>query len=114
MSTIWLIDIDGTICDDIPNETPELFATAKPISGALQYVENLIKRGDRVVLFTARTADYASVTEEWLHQHDFPFEYVIYNKPRIKEGWTYHWVDNRSVRATCVPFGLLGSKHWEK
>ena len=25
----YLIDIDGTICDDIPNEEPERMATAK-------------------------------------------------------------------------------------
>ena len=41
MSTVWLIDIDGTVCDDIPNETPELFATAKPIPGSLEKVKEL-------------------------------------------------------------------------
>ena len=28
----YLIDIDGTICDDIPNEEPERMATANVIS----------------------------------------------------------------------------------
>ena len=28
----YLIDIDGTICDDIPNEEPERMATAKIVS----------------------------------------------------------------------------------
>ena len=28
----YLIDIDGTICEDIPNEEPERMATAKALS----------------------------------------------------------------------------------
>ena len=28
----YLIDIDGTICDDIPNEEPERMATTKIVS----------------------------------------------------------------------------------
>ena len=28
--TIWLIDIDGTICEDIPNEESYRFFEAKP------------------------------------------------------------------------------------
>ena len=105
--TIWLIDIDGTVCDDVPNETPELFATAKPIPGSLEYVKNLVKSGDRVAFFTARTDAHAEVTEEWLYRHGYPFEYVVYNKPRIDDGWEYHWIDNRDVKASHVPEGLF-------
>ena len=32
----YLIDIDGTICDDIPNEEPERMATAKLYPDALE------------------------------------------------------------------------------
>ena len=28
----YMIDIDGTICDDIPNEEPERMATAESVS----------------------------------------------------------------------------------
>ena len=44
MKQVWLIDIDGTICEDIPNETPELFSSAKPIDGALEMVLELQKK----------------------------------------------------------------------
>tara|TARA_B100001094_G_scaffold116364_1_gene112278 strand:- start:20 stop:364 length:345 start_codon:yes stop_codon:yes gene_type:complete len=114
MKSVWLIDIDGTVSDDIPNETPELFATAEPIPGSLEYVQNLVDKGDRVVFFTARTDEHASVTESWLIKHGYPFEYVVYNKPRIEDGWVYHWVDNRDVKATHVPAGLLGPEFWNK
>ncbi len=106
---VWLIDIDGTICDDIPNETPELFSTASPICGALENIENLIKSGDRVIYFTARTDEHAKATEDWLRLHGFPYEHIVYNKPRIEDGWQYHWVDNRPVKATHVPEGIYGS-----
>lgn len=106
MSTLWLIDIDGTVCEDIPNETPELFETAKPLDGALEKVKELYENGDRVTFFTARTDEHAEATEAWLDKHDFPYESVCYNKPRINDGETYHWIDNRSVLATFVPKGL--------
>ena len=33
---IWLIDIDGTVCDDVPNETPELFEWSYKSNNLLQ------------------------------------------------------------------------------
>lgn len=106
MKTLWLIDIDGTICEDIPNETPELFVTAKPLPGAIERVVSLYEGGDRVTFFTARTTEHKEATEEWLNKHGFPYESVCYNKPRIKDGEVYHWIDNRDVLATHTPEGL--------
>ena len=45
---IWLIDIDGTVCDDIPNETPELFETANVYPDALEQVNKWYDKGDTV------------------------------------------------------------------
>ena len=36
-----LIDIDGTICDDIPNAEDYKFATANIIDNSVEYVNNL-------------------------------------------------------------------------
>ena len=105
MKKIWLIDIDGTICEDIPNETPELFLTAKPLPGALEKIKELEKIG-QVWYFTARTSEHAEATEKWLKDHGFPCRGVTYNKPRIKEGEEYHWVDNRPVASSYVPEGI--------
>ena len=38
-STIWLIDIDGTVCEDIPNEESYRFRTALPLPGSLAKVQ---------------------------------------------------------------------------
>lgn len=105
-STIWLIDIDGTICEDIPNEEQHRFLTAKPLPGSLKKVKELYAQGDRVTFFTSRTDAHKVATETWLKQHGFPFESVCYNKPRINEGEMYHWVDNKSVFASYLPEGL--------
>ena len=102
---IWLLDIDGTICEDIPNEQSHLFSSAYVYPGALEKVLELQKTGE-IFFFTARTSEHAEATEEWLTRHGFPFTRVLYDKPRIKKGQTYNWVDNRMVLGHWVPGGI--------
>ena len=97
---IWLIDIDGTVCDDVPNETPELFETAGVYPDALEQVNRWFDEGDTVYFFTARLEEHREVTERWMKKHGFKYHGILFNKPRIKNGETYHWVDNRPVKAT--------------
>ena len=104
--TIWLIDIDGTICEDIPNEEAYRFENARVIPGALEKVIKFYNEGDRITFFTSRTSEHAEATEAWLDENGFPYESVCYNKPRINDGETYHWVDNKSVTSTYLPNGL--------
>lgn len=105
-SIIWLLDIDGTVCEDVPNEQQHLFSEAKPLPGALEKVLEFYERGDRVTFFTARTSEHAEVTEAWLDKYGFPYESVCYNKPRIMDGEEYVWVDNKPVFAIHRPEGL--------
>ena len=46
----YLIDIDGTICDDIPNEEPDRMATAKLYPDALETINNWY---DKVISFVS-------------------------------------------------------------
>ena len=105
-STIWLIDIDGTICEDISNEEAYKFREAKVLPGSLEKVQEFYDRGDRVTFFTSRTSEHSIDTEYWLDYHGFPYESVCYNKPRISDGEMYHWVDNKSVFSSYLPEGL--------
>ena len=93
----YLIDIDGTICDDIPNEEAERMATAKLYLDALETLNSWYNQGHFITFFTSRLEDHREVTENWLKQNGFMYHGLLMGKPR---GGNYHWVDNHIVRAT--------------
>jgi len=93
----YLIDIDGTITEDVPNEEPERMATCKPFPDALETLNKWYDKGHIITFFTSRTLEHKKVTEEWLDKHGFKYHGVLYGKPR---GGNYHWIDNHIVRAT--------------
>lgn len=93
----FLIDIDGTICDDIPNEEPERMITCKPYPDALEMINKWFNEGHVITFFTSRTEEHREITENWLRKHDFKYHGLLMNKPR---GGNYHWIDNHIVRAT--------------
>lgn len=93
----FLIDIDGTVCDDIPNEEPERMATATPFPDARATIQKWHAEGHIITFFTSRTEEHRTVTEAWLKEHGFPFHGLLMGKPR---GGNYHWIDNHIVRAT--------------
>jgi uncharacterized HAD superfamily protein len=93
----YLIDIDGTICDDIPNEQPERMIDAKVYSDALVTLNKWFDQGHIITFFTSRVEEHREVTELWLNKNGFKYQDLLMNKPR---GGNYHWVDNHIVRAT--------------
>ncbi|GGB81251.1 hypothetical protein GCM10007424_21680 [Flavobacterium suaedae] len=93
----YLIDIDGTICDDIPNEEPERMATAEVYPDALDTLNRWYDEGHIICFFTSRTEEHRKVTEDWLKKHGFKYHGMIMGKPR---GGNYHWIDNHLVKAT--------------
>lgn len=93
----FLIDIDGTICDDIPNEEPERMLTCLPYPDALKIVNKWYEEGHIITFFTSRTEEHRAYTEEWLQKHDFKYHGLLMEKPR---GGNYHWIDNHIVKAT--------------
>lgn len=93
----YLIDIDGTITEDVPNEEPERMATCIPFPDALATLNKWFTEGNIITFFTSRTESHRVVTETWLKKHGFRYHGIIFGKPR---GGNYHWVDNASVKAT--------------
>ena len=61
----FLIDIDGTICEDIPNEEPERMATAGCYDGVVEQINKWYDEGHQICFFTSRLEEHRSVTEEW-------------------------------------------------
>ena len=96
---VFLIDIDGTICDDIKNEESHLYPTANPLPNARDIINKWYNEGNVITFFTARESKDRAVTEEWLHRHGFNYHGLVMDKPRIKDGQEYVWIDNRKVRA---------------
>ena len=82
----YLIDIDGTICDDIPNEEPERMATAKVYPDALETLNKWYDDGHLICFFTSR-----------VKSNGFKYHSLLMGKPR---GGNYHWIDNHLVKAT--------------
>ena len=93
----YLIDIDGTICDDIPNEEPERMITAKVYPDAIETLNKWYDEGHIICFFTSRTEEHRLVTEQWLDRHGFKYHSMLMGKPR---GGNYHWIDNHLVKAT--------------
>ncbi|MCB0619265.1 MAG: phosphoheptose isomerase [Saprospiraceae bacterium] len=93
----FMIDIDGTICDDIPNEEPERMGTVLPYPDALKIINKWYDEGHIITFFTSRTEEHRAITEEWLQKHQFRYHGLLMGKPR---GGNYHWIDNHIVKAT--------------
>ena len=93
----YLIDIDGTICDDVPNEEPERMGTCEPYPDALEILNKWYDEGHIICFFTSRTEAHREVTETWLKSHGFKYHGLLVGKPR---GGNYHWIDNHLVKAT--------------
>lgn len=93
----YLIDIDGTITDDIPNEEPERMVTCLPYPGSIEIINGWYEGGDIITFFTSRTEEHRKVTEDWLTANGYKYSGLLMGKPR---GGNYHWVDNHIVRAT--------------
>jgi len=93
----YLIDIDGTICDDVPNEEPERMGTCTPYPDALEICNKWYDEGHIITFFTSRTEEHREITEYWLNKQGFKYHGLLVGKPR---GGNYHWIDNHMVKAT--------------
>jgi len=92
----FIIDIDGTICDDIPNEEPERMVTAEEMPNAKRRINEWYDAGHKITFFTSRRdTEHGEITKTWLKDHGFKYHSIIFNKPR---GGNYLWIDNLDVK----------------
>ena len=91
----YLVDIDGTICEDIPNEEPERMCSAEVFPGAADTLNKWYDDGHIITFFTSRTEEHRAVTEEWLKKNGFKYQTLLLGKPR---GGNYTWIDNAPVQ----------------
>lgn len=93
----YLIDIDGTITDDVPNEEPERMAIVQPYPDAKEILNGWYDEGHVITFFTSRTEETREITEAWLDKWGFKYHGLLMGKPR---GGNYHWIDNHIVKGT--------------
>lgn len=91
----YLIDIDGTICEDIPNEEAHRMLGAKEIIGAKKWVNSLYEKGHIITFFTSRTDAHKKDTLTWLKEKGYKYHGIIFNKPR---GGNYIWLDDKKAK----------------
>jgi hypothetical protein len=92
----FIIDIDGVLCEDVPNEETERMKIAREIPGAKERINFWYDQGHRITLFTSRTEDLHQITETWLSERGFKYHNLIFNKPR---GGNYIYIDDRLLEA---------------
>ena len=93
----YLIDIDGVICEDIPNEEPERMPTAFEIPGSREQINRWFDEDHVITFFTSRTEETRETTEKWLKERGFKYHSIIFGKPR---GGNYHYIDDNHIQAT--------------
>ncbi len=101
----FIVDIDGVVCEDIPNEEPWRMESAGEIPGAKEKINKWHEEGNIITFFTARTEQHRKATENWLNSHGFKFHNIIFGKPR---GGNYHYIDDKHIRATTF-MGKFGN-----
>ena len=106
MNKIYLVDIDGTTSDDIKNEDSHLYDGAGVLPHSKEVLDKWHEEGNIITFFTARVEKDREVTENWLNKNGFKYHGLIMNKPRIKDGQEYVWVDNRPVS------GVIYENNW--
>jgi hypothetical protein len=87
----YIIDIDGTICEEGPVFERSL---AKPLRGAVEKVNWIYNTGNIVIFFTARGWQEYKMTEFWLKEHGFLYHQLICGKPIGDK-----YVDDRSTNS---------------
>ncbi len=99
---IFIIDIDGTVCEHIANEDGILkMKRARPYAEVIRQVNKWYEEGNYVCFFTARTDEHRKVTEDWLKKYGVRHHQLIFNKPRKIPPYTeYHFIDDVHVKAT--------------
>jgi capsule biosynthesis phosphatase len=93
-SRIVCFDLDHTLC--FPGEGSDShskYALAKPNDEVIAKLRLYKSRGASIIIFTARRMlthkgnlskvvdDIGKITEDWLRQHDIPYDDLIFGKP---------------------------------
>ncbi len=110
MNNRIVFDLDGVICTqphgDLSSEkffemdVEERFSDVEPIETGIELVKKEAGKGNEIIIYTARREESREITEEWLKEHDVPYDELILGKP----------VGDIYIDDKAVPFGLYEQK----
>lgn len=111
--------------DDMNNffvqNSERLLFMPKPVPGAKEGIEALIREGHKIVYVTARTPEEEEVTLRWLNKNQIPHEKVLFTAFKSKVDLVKQWgievfiedyqVNAQKIAESGVPVFLLDSTY---
>ena len=94
-----IFDLDGTICNRPPGTK---YSNAIPNKKVISKM-NMIAKDFTIVIFTSRGIkkkesimidEVITPTNEWLKNHDVPYDEIIFKKPYTSDGY---YIDDKSL-----------------
>ena len=77
--------------DFFVRNTEKLLSMPKPVPGAKEGIESLIREGHEVIYVTARTPEEEAVTMRWLAKYGIPYEHVLFTGFNSKVNLVKQW-----------------------
>lgn len=86
----WIgFDFDDTIASN--SGLPD-FILQEPMAGTKQAIDELVSKGWKIIIYTARPWSQYNVIEHWLNTHQIPFRSIVCGKMLLR--WM---VDDRNI-----------------
>ena len=71
---VFCFDIDNTLCGAV--STDKDYSKVEPIKEMISFVNELYSQGHTIYLYTGRHTMQASVTNQWLEEHQVKYHHL--------------------------------------
>ncbi len=100
-----VVDVDGVL---VKNDSEKDYAEREPHKDVVERLREYADGGFYIILYTARNmrthegrigkinAETAPILNEWLDNHDIPYDEVYYGKPWC--GYDGFYIDDKAIR----------------
>jgi len=79
MNKTWFIDIDGTLVKHLENKEIDEGTKEELLPYVLEFLEGIEKRGDCIILTTARLEEHRQITEKMLKEFGINYNQIIFD-----------------------------------
>ena len=76
---VFCFDIDNTLCGAV--STDKDYSKVEPIIEMISFVNELYSQGHTIYLYTGRHTMQATVTNQWLEEHQVKYHHLYLGKP---------------------------------